>query len=378
MCLHVRGGAATEMHIVFFTINMDKGGTERVISNLCNEYLVKKYRVSIVTYLTLSCHYELDKDIRLYSLGIKQKGSAAEKLLEMPFARKKYMELMSRIKPDVVLAFLPRPCLLACSMKRKLKVPVIGAIRSNPARNFQNLVYRFLAKQVLAKADGFVFQTKDARMFFTPRLQKKSVIIMNPINTEAIREPYRGDRSRRIVSVGRFTDEKNFPLLVRAFAGLDKEYADYELWIYGKYNEKLRIKEMAEALGVAERVVFAGESDRVYDEIYDASLFVLSSKSEGMPNALMEAMAMGLPVIATDCPCGGPRQLIRHGENGMLVPNEDEEALTRAMEEMLSDKERAGCMGEKALLVGIRYSGEKVYGKWEQYLLHVIKRTVSK
>lgn len=362
------------MHIVFFTINMEKDGAERVISNLCNQHLIKKYKVSIVTYLPLVCRYELDKKINVYSLMVLQNKSPVWKFLEMKYVNKRYMSLMHDINPDVVVAFLPRPCMVACAMRKKLGVPVIGSIRSNPEVNFKNPIYRMIAKSTFDQADGFVFQTKQARDFFHKKLQKKSKIIMNPVNAEAVRVQYSGIRSKRIVSVGRFTEEKNYPLLLQAFAGLAPVYSEYVLWIYGKYDEKLSIRELADHLKIADRVVFAGQTDHLYDEIYDAGLFVLSSKSEGMPNALMEAMALGIPVIATDCPCGGPRSLIQNGVNGILVPNEDKKALTQAMEYMLSDSRRAARMAAKAQNIGVRYGGQQIYEAWENYIMKVVQK----
>lgn len=266
---------------------------------------------------------------------------------------------------------------MACIMKKKVGVPVIGSIRSNPEVNFPTPIYRFLARRILAKADGFVFQTEEARQFFPFSLQQKSEVIMNPVSEEAIRVPYGGKREKRIVSVGRFTEEKNYPLLIRAFARLDLVYQDYQLWIYGKEERKLHLKELVQTLHITDRVVFAGQVDCIYDEIYYASLFVMSSKSEGMPNALMEAMAMGLPVIATDCPCGGPRALIQSGENGVLVENDNEDALVRAMNEMLGDHRKAARMGERAADIKEKCSGQRIYGEWERYILSVFKKEDS-
>lgn len=362
------------MHVLIFTMSMEKGGAERVISNLSNEYLIKKYEVTIVTYLEWNCEYQLNDKIQTYSFGRIQINGRFNKFKELISIKKEYAELMQKIKADIILAFLPRPCLLACLMHKKTGIPVIGSYRSNPEYDMPNPLTRFFVRMVYNRADGFVFQTSQACDFFYKKLRRKSKIIMNPVNEKSVCEPYRGKRSKRIVSVGRFTEEKNYPLLIRSFARLDKAFEEYTLWIYGKQDDSLGIKELAESFGVAGRVVFAGQTDDIYDAIYDAALFVLSSKSEGVPNALMEAMAMGLPVIATDCPCGGPAELIQNGENGILVPNEDEDALVNAIEEMLADRERALQMGEKARDIGISYSGQKIYREWEEYILSVVHK----
>lgn len=359
------------MHLVLFTMDMAKGGTERVISNLCNEYLVNRYQVSIVSYLKWNCEYSLDRKVRTYSLEACQSNHILDKCKVLLSLSKKYCRLILEIKADIILAFLPRPCLLACIMRKKAGIPVIGCYRSNPEYDLRNPVYRVGVKRVYDRADGFVFQTSQAKEFFQRKLRKKSTVIMNPVNARMVREQYHGKRSKRIVCVGRTAKEKNYPLLLEAFSKVDRKYQEYTLWIYGKYDEQLGLKELSEVLSVADRVFFAGQKDDIYNEIYDASLFVLPSRTEGVPNALMEAMAMGLPVIATDCPCGGPRELIQNGWNGMLVPNEDELSLLKAIEEMLADQERALQMGVNAQKTIARYSGEIIYKKWEDYILHV-------
>lgn len=371
-----RRGSQFKMHVAIFTMSMGKGGTERVISNLCNECLVKKYQISIVTYLKWNCEYQLARKIHTYTLEAGREDGIIDKMLGLITVGKKYVKLMQKIKADIILAFLPRPCLLACLMHKKVGIPVIGSYRSDPEYDMPNLLTRFMVRMLYNRADGFVFQTSQARDFFYKKLRRKSKIIMNPVNEKAIRESFKGERLKRIVSVGRFVEGKNYPLLIRAFASLAQAFEEYTLWIYGKQDDSLGIKELAESLGVAERVVFAGQTDDIYDAIYDASLFVLPSKSEGVPNALMEAMAMGLPVIATDCPCGGPAELVQNGENGILVPNEDEKALVNAMNEMLADEGRAAQMGERALDIGIRYSGQKIYREWEEYILTVVSESI--
>lgn len=359
------------MHIVIFTMNMKKGGTERVISGLCNTCLIHRYQVSVVSYLEWECEYALDERIHTYSLGYRQENSLPEKLVHTAFAARACARLMDSIQADLVLAFLPRPCLAACLMRRKNGIPVIGSYRSNPWYDMKGIFYPSLVRMIYDRADGFVFQTKQAAGFFHQKLRKKSVIIPNAVHGADRYLPYEGKRSRRIVSVGRFTDEKNYPLLLRAFAGLDKQYDDYTLWLYGRYDSRPGIRELAVELGISKRVIFAGQKEDLYHEICDACLFVLASRSEGMPNALMEAMAMGLPVIATDCPCGGPRMLIQNGVNGILVPNEDENALIQAMHDMLRHPERAARLARHASDIRTTYNEAAIYRQWDNYLKKV-------
>jgi len=359
------------LHIAFFTMGMSKGGTERVISNLCNDYLIGKYKLSIVTYMEWHCDYSLDRNINTYSLDFTPNNSFTQKINELNKAENKYIELMKAIQPDVVISFLPRPCIIACLAKNKLEIPVIGSYRGNPEYEIKNELLRLFVKKIFNKADGFVFQTEDAKKFFCKKLQKKSRIIMNPLNDNFVRETYRGKRSKRVVAVGRFTEEKNYQLLIRAFSKVINNYRDYKLVIYGRYDGRLHLKELVKELDLSDYVVFAGQTNDVAGSIYDASLFVLSSMSEGVPNALMEAMALGIPVVSTDCPCGGPATLIQNKENGLLVKNNDVDELANAIDYMLSHPIDAANMAKKATEIGIKYGGKSIYKEWEKYIVNI-------
>jgi glycosyltransferase involved in cell wall biosynthesis len=143
-------------------------------------------------------------------------------------------------------------------------------------------------------------------------------IIPNPINPEFNVKPFSGKRRKIITSVGRLSEQKNQHVLIEAFSRIEKDFPDYELVIYGEGNLRETLENQIKTLKLENKVKLPGVKKNIKNEIYDCSLFVLPSLYEGMPNALMEAMALGLPVISTDCPCGGPRFLI-HNYNGLLV-----------------------------------------------------------
>jgi glycosyltransferase involved in cell wall biosynthesis len=197
--------------------------------------------------------------------------------------------------------------------------------RNDPAHFGGSTITRIVSRLLMRKANGFVFQTKDAQAFYGGEIAKHSVIIPNPlfIGDDYPDTQYVGEREETIVTTGRLNKQKNHPLLIRAFKRIAVEFPEYKLIIYGEGPERQNDEALISELGLQERVLLPGTINDVPAKIYKSSLYVLSSDFEGMPNALMEAMALGLPCISTDCPCGGPRELIYKGYIGMLVPVDD-------------------------------------------------------
>lgn len=360
--------------IVFFTMAMNKGGAERVISILCNHGLGEGNEMHIVTCLQGDSQYELKKSVIRHPGFLSfDEYKAKGKIKTLPQLCKKYKDTMKQIDPDVIISFLPEPCFIAELCKKQVGKPLIGSERGNPYERYRSRIYHFLTTWLYPKSDGFVFQTEGAKEYFNEKLQRKSDVIGNPIAiVDGLKwEPK--NRKKEIVSVGRFTYEKNYPLLLKAFRRITEKKEDYILKIYGKVDESLGLRRLAEELGIVEKVLFMGQVDDILERIKDASVFVLSSVSEGMPNALMEAMALGLPVVATDCPPGGPRQLIQNGENGLLVENQNEAALADAVLKILSDENLSQKLSKNARKITEEYSKEKICAQWSSYILKVIK-----
>ena len=217
-------------------------------------------------------------------------------------------------------------------------------------------------------ASGVILQTKECLDFFPKGIRKKAVILKNPINPCFFKKRYLGEREKTIVTVGRVDENKNHQMLVKAFAGIAEEFPEYKLIIYGDGEKRKELLELANLLGLRERILLPGNIDNVADAIYKTRVFVLSSNKEGMPNALIEAMIMGLTVVSTDCPCGGPAELIDTGVNGLLVTVGDENELRENLQFLLKNLQTADLMGEKASITSEIYSPEKVLLEWENYL----------
>ena len=188
----------------------------------------------------------------------------------------------------------------------------------------------------LELADACVFQTNDAKEYFSKRIQDKGTIIFNPINPE-LPERYTGIRRKAIVAVGRLAKQKNFSLLIDAYAEVAKIYPDYRLFIYGEGPERQQLEKKVQDLGLQDKIIMPGFSRDIYNEMNNCTAYVSSSDYEGMSNSMLEALALGLPTICTDCPIGGAKTVIENGINGILTPVGEVQPLSDAMLKVIED-----------------------------------------
>ena len=174
--------------------------------------------------------------------------------------------------------------------------------------------------------------------------------------------------------VARINSNKNQEMVMRAFKDAAGDaFPDYSLVFYGDGPDSIKLQRLASELGIRKRVEFKGNVSNVAEHIEKASIFILASNHEGMPNSLIEAMSLGLSCISTDCPCGGPRDLIEDGVNGLLVPVGDKDAMARAITKVLSDKELAERLGEQATKIQEICSPDVTNSKWKKYFDRIME-----
>lgn len=363
-------------HIVFLALTLTRGGAERVIANLCNEALSGKYRVSIITCMNRPVGYELNPEIE--HICIEETSDIRYKNLGERFLkrRKRLKRILEECKPDVLLCFLPEPNFLALSLKKCFHFPMIISVRNDPVREYKNPVYQLIMRLLYPKADGYVFQTKQAMEYFSfsKHIMEKCEIIPNPLGRVFLNYPRieEKNRAKKIVNVGKFSGQKNQTLLISAFSKIAHHFPEHVLTIYGEGDKRKELEELICEVQLEGRVELPGNVSELAERIKDAALFVLSSDYEGMPNALMEAMAMGIPCISTDCPCGGPNFLISDGENGLLVPVGEVEQLADAMTKMLTDRELADDMGKNAMDITKQLNPDLIHERWEKFILQYL------
>lgn len=366
--------------IIFHIHNLNRGGAERVVVNLSERFAWDGYEVLIVTEEYAEFEYALPPHVGRIHAGIecKKEQGMLSRMGNLQKRRKKLREVLKKEQPDLVIAFGKSANYRAVPAAKGI-CPVLVSVRNDPKVDYSGRMNQIFCRKYLYRADGCVFQTEEAKAFFDPEFSKRSRIILNPINDKYLH--IAGCKNRRpvIVTAGRIARQKNQAVLIQAFARIEKNFPKYRLLIYGADSgdgTKEQMEQLVKECGLTQKVVFCGNSDRLQEEIRDASLFVLSSDYEGMPNALMEAMAMGLPVISTDCPCGGPAMLIENSVNGYLVPVRDPEAMAQAMERVLSDAEHAGQLGMEASKIGEKANSEVIYRQWKDYAEELIQNGV--
>ena len=351
--------------IVFYIASLAKGGAERVLCNLANAYAGKGFKTYILTDLEAEEEYtDLDSRIeRVVIPKISGKISFLRVKKRIGFIR----DFLIKTNASYMVSFMRKCNLRAVQASKGLKVRTILSVRSAPEREYPGLIKKALAKHYFKLADGAVFQTQEARAFFPKKVQNKSVVLMNSVKPAYLIPRYEGEREKVIVTCGRLHSVKNHELIVRAFDQIKEKYPDYQVRIYGGGSNSNLEKVIAD-LGLTEKVLLMGNTDDVVGAIHKASLFLLSSNAEGMPNALIEAMSLGLPCVSTDCPCGGPAAVIQNGENGILIPVGDADALAKAMDKVLSDSEYANLLGRNAAKIQQQIHPDKVNQMWMDYI----------
>lgn len=357
-----------QIHIAMLIGALTKGGAERVLINLAGYFVEKGYQVTMVTQYRKENEYSLNKKVKRVISDITEEETTQSRLVNFKRRFKKLRNIWKAEKPDVILSFIGKNNMMAILTSRFLGIPVAVSVRAEPTEEYYNSWMRFMARHLFAKADGVILQTRQCFDFFPKKVCRKAVILQNPVSPAFFRERYAGKREKTIVAVGRVDENKNHEMLIRAFAEIADEFSDYKLIIYGEGECRSRLMKLAEELGYGNRILLPGSIDQVAEAIYKTRVFVLSSNTEGVPNTLIEAMLMGLTVVSTDCPCGGPADLIEDGVNGILTPVGDIAKLKEKLQYLLRNQQAADSMGVEAIKTAEIYKPEKVYGAWEKFL----------
>lgn len=358
-----------KMKILFTIGNLKKGGAERVIANLSNSF-IENHEIILVLTTAEEIEYKLNDKIKLYRLDkINQNNNFIIKNINRVIGLKK---IVKEEQPNIMISFLPEPSYRLLLVKPK-NIPAIVSVRNDPNEEYNNFIKRTIMKLLYAKANGFVFQTPQAKSYFSNKIQQKSTIIANPIKEDFICKRYEGKREKTIVTVGRLTEQKNQKLLIDAFNYLNKKYDDYTLKIYGEGNLENELKKYTQSLEKKDKIIFMGTVNDVKKEIYKSSLFVLSSNYEGMPNSLMEAMAMGIPCISANCKSGGPDYLFNNEKNGILFEVNNKEDLTKKIEKILSNSKIAEKIGKNGNEYAKNFEIKKITLQWEKFIKRIIK-----
>lgn len=355
--------------------SMGRGGAERVMSNLVNMFVEEEIEIVLTTEWYAEDEYAVSEKVRRIHVGLTEKEGKKSRISKLILRWKRLRECIRKERPDIVVAFSKNANYRAILAAIGTGIPVVVSERSNPAFQYKGIIARTKGEAIYRLAAGNVFQTEYARDFFSRAIQKKSTVIMNPLNKKYLYCEQAKERSKDIVTVGRLAQFKNQKMMVEAMNRIHIEYPEYVLKIYGAdfgegVEEELNV--LIKRYGLEDNVFLMGNSDTLEEDIVNASLFLLTSNYEGMPNALLEAMAMGIPCIATDCPCGGSKHLVSKNNSGILVPMGEDEVLADKMRYALSHMDEMQQMGRRAQYVKEDLHPERIYEQWKIYLKRVI------
>ena len=351
--------------IDIITRAMTSGGAERVIAQLANYFTEKDISCRIITTENGEVMYPLHEKIDIVAIGKKSNNKVIDRILRYKTIR----SVVQKNKADVVLTMPEDTGIYAILALIGTGIPVYVSERNNPWVMPDVKITRLLRKVAYPFAQGIIFQTQMAKSFFPQYIQKKGVVLQNPVDATRIPEPYIGERKKVFSAVGRLEPQKNFPMLIRAFSEFHKREKDYKLVIYGEGRERINIENLIKELHLENFVSLPGRNKDVLNCINNCAAFILSSDYEGMPNALIEAMCMGMPVISTDCPSGGPREIIENEKNGLLIPVNDELRMTQAMFNIIKDGNSC-LLGQNAYKTGKHLMDASVFEDWKNVLIN--------
>ena len=376
------------MKIVFFTENMSKGGAQRVISVLSNYFcengndirivltdrrddiayaLNNKIRVVFADEWIIN-NSTLRKMIRKNLFRIKSriwisKSDIFEEKLFFQYAADDFVEYLRKEPADRVIGFLVKPNIILGLGANRIRSRIIVAERNYPDRPTFEDHFKQLRNKCYSKADYCVFQTKEQAEMFPDSVRKKAVVIMNPIKDD-LPEPHHGVRKKIIVNYCGYKEHKNISLLIDAFSIVHKNHPEYSLEVYGYGEQKDILQRIIDEIGLTESVKLLPFEKNIHEKVKDYAMFVMSSDYEGMPNALIEAMGIGLPVVSTDCLGGGAKAVIENGVNGLLLPIRDADALSNAMNSIIEYPDKTEEMRKNALSIKQNLSVERIAQQW--------------
>ena len=362
--------------ICFYISTLRLGGAERVIYNLAEHFHRRGAKVTVVTTFrkTTEKEFPLSDGIKRVLSEPGKEELRGGRIANFRARFNKLREIWRTEAPDVIVSFVGKNNVMAILTAKALKIPVVVSVRGNPPNEYDSLPLRLAMRYAFPKAAGIVMQTRQQMEWFPKNVQDKTVLLKNPLNPAFLRPVHEGDRRKRIVTVSVMGHNKNLSMLIRGFSMVAEEFPDWKVVIYALGPDRPKLEALRDELGLRERVKMPGEQDNIPELIADASIFTMTSFTEGVPNALIEGMALGLACVSTDCPCGGPGELIQNGVNGFLVPVDDHKALAEKLRLLMGDRELRERMGKEALKVRETLAPEKVLAEWEEYLSRLISQ----
>ena len=361
--------------ICFLTTALIGGGAQRVMVNVANAFAKDGYDVHIVCFVTKNYTpiYPVHPNIKLHN--VPREYGRTDRIV---YARIKLLEALIReMRPDVMIPFLMPIAAYASYVAKKLGIKVVMSERNDPVLTPSDPYWRARRDKIFKDADACVFQTDAALSYFEKFNLKRYSVIRNPIDLSGVRIDVipANERSKRVVCVAKYEPQKNLDFLLEVFADFVKIHPEYTLEVYGNdfHGHRLLLKQKAIAMGIEDKVFLYNAQQNILDIVYDARMSVLPSKYEGMPNALIESVCIGIPSIASDCPAYGGRTVVDNGKNGFLLEIDDKEAFLEKMCLIAEDDELAERISKEGRKTVDKFDMRDVYALWQSVVEEVMQ-----
>jgi len=370
--------------MTFVTATLTSGGSERVMSIVANKMQERGYEVEIICLNDQIVFYPINEDIKITHVEIEAGTKSLPKKLWW------FRKYIKKTQPDVVIAFMVSVYTVTLLALMGVDIPVISSVRNDPA--YSNLRKKITRKILLPRSAHVVVQTQQIKEFFNKNIQKKTTVIYNPVNEKVFENSYDDDnvddnenlklkvkeeRINRIISVGRLYPQKDQKIMIEAFAKVSEHHPDWKLVIFGEGPQRRALETMIQdpRFKIQDKVSLPGRSENIIDELKKSKVFCLSSIYEGMSNALVEAICVGLPIVTTKV--SGTEELIKDGENGFIVNIGDTDAMAEALTKILEDENLQKQFSENNKAQAIKFETNAIVDQWENLVNSVVRLKVK-
>lgn len=348
------------MKILFVTASLTSGGSERVMSLLANAFVERGYEVCIVCLTSRKVYYTLSEKVQVV-FAADFAGSMIGRLW-------RFRRFVRQWTPDVVIPLMTIVYCFTIFALLGLKIPVIASERIDP--RYSPTLTKVLRSMLLPFVTHLVVQTQHIKSYYRKSIQRRTSIIVNPVSDQVFETEQNVLQEKRIISVGRFFAQKNHMMLIDAMAALHSKYPEYRLVIYGDGPLRVSLENKIEELKASDYISLPGRSAQVIHELRASTIFALSSDYEGMSNALLEAVCVGLPIVTTKV--SGVEDVVKDNQGALIVAPKDLPAFTQALDLLLSDEKMQQSFAAYNRAQSEKYRASVIISQWEQLIFQVI------